>query len=275
MTDTIEAEQVNSNTSFKPFQLGRIISRTFSAIKHNIKPLLLAIILIWAFQFLVSLILLLPLSLAGDNQNVATGGIILMSVIRIILALFFLMLISAFADILAYSKFTNNPVGFKMALKRAAKASFPLLLICAIYFIAMQIGTLLLIIPGIIIALGWAIIGPVYLHEDTPLFGTFGRAWHLSSGYKLWIWLAKIVMSLIFLAILMIPIILYFSIAAAASGSGGSKAIISFGAILSQIFLSISTYGFYILYASFTAALYTELVELKEGSILNKNTVFD
>lgn len=275
MTDTIEAEQVNSNTSFKPFQLGRIISRTFSAIKHNIKPLLLAIILIWAFQFLVSLILLLPLSLAGDNQNVATGGIILMSVISIISALFFLMLISAFADILAYSKFTNNPVGFKVALKRAAKASLPLLLICAIYFIAVQVGTLLIIIPGIIITLGWAVIGPVYLHEDTPLFGTFGRAWHLSSGYKLWIWLAKIVMSFISLAILIIPIILYFSIAAAASGSGGSKAIISFGAILSQIFLSISTYGFFILYASFTAALYTELIELKEGSILNKNTVFD
>jgi len=275
MTDTIEAEQVNSNTSIKQFQLGRIIRRTFSAIKHNIKPLLLAIILIWAFRFLVSLIFLLPLSLAGDNQNIAAGGIILISVISIISALFFLMLISAFADILAYSKFTNNPVGFKVALKRAAKASLPLLLICAIYFIAMQIGSLLLIIPGIIIALGWAVIGPVYLHEDTPLFGTFGRAWQLSSGYKLWIWLAKIVMSLIFLAILMIPIILYISTQSSIGGSGGSKAVISFGVILSQIFFSISTYGFFILYASFTSALYTELVELKEGSILNRNTVFD
>ena len=134
----------------------------------------------------------------------------------------------------------------------------------------------LLIIPGVIISVGWIVLGPAYLHEETSLFGSFGRSWQLTSGYKWWVWLTTIVMGLIVAVIFSIGSVLISSLSL--GQIFGSDLSVGFSAtsFLGGVLFSLLIYLTLALYASFTTALYTELRELKEGPLAEEmSAVFD
>jgi len=177
------------------------------------------------------------------------------------------MYICVFTDHFAFAQFTNRTVAFRYVFLRSLKLTIPILFIVILYFISSYIGMIFLIVPGVIISVGWAIIGPAYLHEDTSLFGSFGRSWQLTRGYKWWEWLATIVMGIILTVIFTVIVLL--STATMVQGLSDVETIPTFtiGTFLLGLLFSIFMYLAIALYASFTTALYTELRELKEGPL--------
>jgi len=167
---------------------------------------------------------------------------------------------------LSYTKFIGRTLTFTVALKKAVQASLPLTLICIIYFLVVQIGGIL-IVPGIIAALGWAVAGPIYLHENTTLFGSFGRSWELTHGYKLMIWVTKIIIALILAVTIFGLILLASAIATLFPGVTSSSNIGVVQGLFQSLLFSVLIYGFFSFYAAYTSALYTELIELKEGAL--------
>lgn len=138
------------------------------------------------------------------------------------------------------------------------------------------------IVPGVIISVGWAVIGPAYLHEDTSLFGSFGRSWSLTRGYKWWVWLATIIMGIIWTLIFLVMIGVSAAIASPVvpePGFADPTSVASGYSIanfLTGILFSVALYLALALYASFTTALYTELRELQEGPLGEEmSAIFD
>lgn len=260
--------------------MGRVLNRSFMGVFKNIKPLLLAIVIV----ILISTIVSSPVYLLDMSDPVAlTQSPIYWAVTftSSIMAFFSFMFFCVFTDHLAFAQFTNRSAGFRYVFLRSLKLTIPVLFIVFLYFISSYIGMIFLIVPGVIISVGWAVVGPAYLHEDTSLFGSFGRSWSLTSGYKWWVWLATIIMGVI--ATLLFSVIVGVAVAFSIPGLSETdlsdpsySAGFTIGIFLAGILMNFLLYLALALYASFTTALYTELRELKEGPLAEEmSAIFD
>jgi len=73
---------------------------------------------------------------------------------------------------------------FGSCLSTALKVILPLIGLSIVSTFGVMLGFVLLVVPGIILALGWAIAVPVRVVERKGVFGSLGRSWELTSGYK-------------------------------------------------------------------------------------------
>lgn len=62
---------------------------------------------------------------------------------------------------------------------------WPLLGLYLLTGLAVGLGFLLLIVPGVILALAWSVVGPVLIEENRPVMETFGRSAELTRGTRL------------------------------------------------------------------------------------------
>lgn len=270
MSDTINYQGIKPS-----FDMGRVMNRSFSGLFKNIKPIMLVILV----SLVVSSIISAPVYfLDSTNPNALLQSPIYWTVTAIssVFGFLFFMFICIFTDHLAFAHFTNRPADFRSVTLRSLKLTIPVFFIVFLYFIASYIGMIFLIVPGVIISVGWAIIGPSYLHEDTSLFGSFGRSWELTRGYKWWVWLATIVMGIIMTVVFVVAaVVLSLTAYSGFSGTDVSSAF-TVGAFLMGLLFSLLMYLSFALYASFITALYTELRELKEGPLGERmSAVFD
>jgi len=270
MTDTINYQGIKPG-----FDMGRVMNRSFSGLIKNIKPIMLIILL----SLVVSSIITAPIYfLDSTDPNALLQNPIywIVTVISSVFGFLFFMFICIFTDHYAFAHFTDRPVDFRYVTLRSLKLTLPVLFIVFLYFIASYIGMIFLIVPGVIISVGWAIIGPSYLHEDTSLLGSFGRSWQLTRGYKWWVWLATIVMGLIMTVVFGVAVILLSLTAYSGITDTDISSAFTVGAFFIGLLISLFIYLALALYASFTTALYTELRELKEGPLGEKmSAVFD
>ena len=260
--------------------MGRVLSRAFAGVFKNIKPIFLAILIVIVIGTIVSS----PIYLFDMSDPVViTQSPIYWTVTIASSVMWFLsmMFVCVFTDHLAFAQFTNRSTGFRYVFLRSLKLTVPVTLIIALYFIVSYIGMIFLIVPGVIVSVGWAIIGPAYLHKDTSLLGSFGRSWFLTRGYKWWVWLATIIMGII--VTLLFSVIMGVSIAISFPGlneaslsDGGFNQGFTLVTFLTGFVSNLFIYLAIALYASFTTALYAEVRELKEGPLGEEmSAIFD
>lgn len=191
--------------SAKPgFDFGRVLSRTFESIRDNWLPFSLAsLVIIGLPYFLINLI---P-AYAGLYENgmfsgndlpdnfvgvmiafAALGGIV------VILSSFVLQASVIHA---AVKGFQGHRTSFSESLVVAFKHLLPIIGFALLGGLAMMLGFLLFIVPGIILMLMWYVAIPVMVVEKTGVMGAFERSAELTSGYKWWILLAVIVLAII------------------------------------------------------------------------------
>jgi len=270
LSDTINYQGVKPS-----FDMGRVMNRSFTGLFKNIKYILGAIFLV----FLISTLISLPMYFISPDalsSTAVSSGYAALSIASLIVFVFFMMFMSVFTDHLAFATFTNRQSNFKTVFLRSLKLAFPVLFVVILYFIASYIGMIFLIVPGVIMSIGWCVLGPAYLHEDTPLLGSFGRSWQLTSGYKWWVWLATIIMGIIVTVIFSVAAVLISAMSLGQVSGTDMSVGFSTTSFLGGLFFSILVYLTIALYASFTAAVYTELRELKEGPLGEEmSAVFD
>lgn len=232
--------------------IGRVMNNTFGVIKRN--PLI--------FLGLSFLIVALPQALIQLATGVsATGGdaaavlemfsspsVIAASAGGWLLLVILSVLLQATFIIATVKDLNGQQVSLGECLGQAIGKILPLIGLGLLMTIGIMFGMILLVIPGLILALMWIVASPVMMAEDKGVIDSLKRSAELTKGSKRWIALLFIVYLVIAMVIglLMIP----FAFA-------GTTAVALAGLVINTLTGAIQGTGI--------AAVYVDLRIVKEG----------
>ncbi|ATW03043.1 hypothetical protein [Sphingorhabdus sp. YGSMI21] len=232
--------------------IGRVLNNTFGVIMRN--PLI--------FLGLSFLIVALPQALVQLATGAATassdpdammamfsspsmiaasaGGWLLVMILSILLQATFI--IATVKDL------NGQPVSLADCIAQAIGKFLPLIGLGIVMTLGIMAGMILLIIPGLILALMWIVASPVMMAEDKGIIDSLKRSAELTKGSKRWIvllFVVYIILSMI-LGMLMIPFVF-----------AGPIAIMLVGLVINTLTGAIQGTGI--------AAIYVDLRIVKEG----------
>lgn len=260
----------DTGATSRPFEIGRVISRTFGAMGRNLVPfLLLAAILgglpnflfTWA-QLQITGADLSATPVAPQVWALWIGGMVV--VVAASLVLQGAIVHATLAD------FNGRRADLGEALGAGLRHGFPLLLLGVLTGLGLMVGFVLLIVPAIILAVVWSVAVPAKIAEGAGALQALSRSRDLTRGrrwpifglfliYVVLMWILQVVVMGIGLAV--------------ASALGGPLDVTSDGGagfvgvfqkstlITSPISVALSA----LISASGMAALYQELRASREG----------
>lgn len=250
------------------FDMGRVINRTFGAIKNNFLNFFLASMIIMGIPTI--LINLWPVFIGsegildGDTINSSyMAGIMIAGILSLLIVIIGGVILQGVLIFGAIEDFNHRKASFGECMAIAMKYFFPLLGLGILIIIGIMFGYLLLIVPGVILTLGWSIAAPVLIVEKKGITESISRSWELTNGYKGWIFLLMIIYIVISAVIGGI-----FGVLIGVAGDptmilleGGSPTFFAINAVFSGISQAITT----MISATGVAAIYYEIRQIKEG----------
>jgi hypothetical protein len=197
--------------SAEDFRIGRVVSRLFEALLANAVPFLALTALLTIPSLLLSLYTItnvtqtMGITAAGAIAPGAVGRFVEMSGLAGLVYLVFTFLLQAALTYGTVSWLNGEKPGFGQSLSVAVKNFLPLVAIAILTGLGVMLGTILLFVPGIILAMMWSVTVPVRVIEGTGISESFGRSRALTKGYRGRIFL-------LFLAYFVVAIILGFAV---------------------------------------------------------------
>ena len=236
----------------KHLDIGRVLNNTFGVIIRN--PLIflgLSFLIVALPQALIQLATGMPV--ANDDaaammtmfsspslMAASAGGWLLFVILSVLLQATFI--IATIKDL------NGQKVSLGECLGQAIGKLLPLIGLGILMTLGIALGMMLLIIPGVILALMWIVASPVMMAEDRGIIDSLKRSAELTKGSKRWIvllFVVYIVLTMI-LGLFMLP----FAFA-------GTTAIVLVGLIINTLSGAIQGTGI--------AAVYVDLRIVKEG----------
>ncbi len=239
------------------FEIGRVFNTTFGVITRNIG---LCIGLSLLFSGLPSLLIRLwsqpqigamlhhdPGSRADPGAALSNSYIgVVAGVVSFICAL---LLQAAFVRA-TIEDLNGKRVSFGDCVQIAIRFLLPTLAIGILVTIGLTIGFMLLIVPGVILALGWSMSVPVLIQERLGVFGSMSRSWALTKGSR-WSLFG------LFLILFIIAMIIQW---------GMLLILVLFGGIIAEIGAALVQTVVSMVLSIAAAASYVELRQVKEGT---------
>jgi hypothetical protein len=237
------------------FDLGRVLKRTFASISQN-----------W-LVFLVSSVVLIGIpsviSGFGRGENIfmassptATTAIVVGFVLSVVGA-FVLQGIVVFT---AINGFNGKPVDLGGALGAGLRFFFPLFGLGILMGLALILGYMLLIVPGVILSIMWIVAPPVVVAEKRGIMESFQRSRDLTRGSR---WMIFAISLVYFLVAMVLGLAIGGLGAAASGGLGATAGALSIGGLVFTPIVNVITS---ILSSAGVAAIYYELRTVKEGA---------
>ncbi|MBA4000427.1 hypothetical protein [Brevundimonas sp.] len=237
------------------FDLGRVISRTFASIRDN-----------WLLLLVASLVLVgLPSTLAAVGQTLVwsqestTAGFLFVTLGTLLYFIGFYML-QGTAVKAVVNGFNGKKTDLGVALDVGVRMFFPLLGLGILAGLGMALGFILLIVPGVILAVLWSVAAPAIVIEKRGVFDSFQRSRDLTRGYR-WNVFGLLVIYILLAWILEAAIgAVSFATGGAFAGGDGPNLWINIlgGPVVNVLSAVIATAG--------VASLYYELRTVKEGA---------
>jgi len=91
-------------------------------------------------------------------------------------------------------------------IRTATRKFWPLLGLALLLTLGVVVGTILLIVPGVILAMAWSVSFPALVLEDRGVFAAFKRSADLTRGKR---WSIFLLFFLVFLIIVIIELVLF------------------------------------------------------------------
>lgn len=155
------------------------------------------------------------------------------------------------------SDLNGRPARLADCLSVGLRNFLPLLGIGILLFLGVFLGTLLLIVPGVMLGVAWCVAVPAYVVEQTTVLGSFGRSAELTRGNR---WRIFGLFVIYVVAVLILELLLGVFGSVASISRGGGISLVQ--AILVRPLLGVSG----ALIGSVGAAvLYVDLRQLKDG----------
>jgi hypothetical protein len=188
------------------FDIGRVITRAFSVIGSNF----------FSF-FVMAAVLSLPILVftfsaffagaAGVHYAppqpgpAAIGAIFAAAIIGFLIYLVFSSVLQAGITHGTIVTLNGGRASLASCFATGLRHALPLTAIIVLAFLGIMAGAILLIVPGIILALGWSVITPVRVAEHRGILNTLGRSLELTRGHRGAIFLVDIIVTVISLAL--------------------------------------------------------------------------
>jgi len=268
------------NPNRKPaFEVGRVVSSTFKAIMAH--PAQFFILTFIGLGLPMGLFSLWPLLLGMDGginmydpnwiEDFEFEGLGGMIAIMVVIWLVMMTITMGAIIHMSVNALNQRRVDLGESFRVGLRHFFPILAIMILYYIGVMIGTLLLIIPGIFVALGWYLCWNVRVIEERSITDSLSRSWTLSKGYKRWLLLMMIIFGVIgavISAIMQVPL-LFLGNPQTAMFEGGSTGFWIANALVSAIAQMVVGA---LTYVGLTAT-YLEIRRVKEG--VNSDSLAD
>lgn len=233
------------------FEIGRVISRTFGLFGAGIGRLTLAVLIVIQllgviFQFRI---------LQGSSIALFENGLVVFALgVPLFLAFIaFYILFSAMVTRGAIHELIGRDVSWQDELSAATRKFLPLIGLAILQGLAIFVGFLFLVIPGIILAVIWCVTQQTLLVENRPVMDTFQRSRDLTRGYR-WHIVGLYVVYVIGAIILGVILGIVQAVMGALAGTIAASVI---AGITQGINASVALLG--------SAALYVELRQAKDG----------
>jgi len=259
------------NPNKKSFDVGRVVSNTFRALRQNPVPFLLLTFIGSGIPMMLFSLWPVLLGVGGGinvydptwAENIEWDGILGGVIIGYIIFMFIAVLMIGALIQMSVQALNEREVSLRDALSTGLKLFFPMLGVLLLYTIGATIGFLLFIIPGIFIMFGWALAMNIRVIEGGTVTGALSRSWTLSKGYKRWILLMMIIFGVLGAVIglvFQIPV-LFFGNSQTAILDGGTTTFWIANAIGTGLAQMVSAA---LSYVGLTAT-YLEIRRVKEG----------
>ena len=160
------------------FDLGRVIQRTFSAIKTNAAVFFGAAVLLVGVPGAIQAYGQTQMVLV---QNASSLAFVSLGFILYLLGLFILqgMIVKA-----AVNGFAGRSTSFGDAFGVGLRQFLPLVGLAIVAGIATAFGYLLLIVPGVLLSIIWSVAAPAVVVEKRGIFESLQRSRDLTRGYR-------------------------------------------------------------------------------------------
>jgi hypothetical protein len=242
------------------FDFGRVASRTFGLIGRNFVPFAVLSLIFSGIPAMIVMFLQPTLVASRDPTTilmVAYGA-------GIISYLAGLVLMAALTRA-SVDDLTGKPVAIGSALTTGVSLILPLLGLGLLMGIAIVLGLILLIIPGVYLALRWAVAAPTMVVERPGVFKSMERSAKLTENHR---WAILGLFVLYFVVVIVLQTIVFLvvpggAMALAGLGDGGVPIVAIAILTIFQVLISmVATVG--------VAAIYFELRQIKEGVDVNE-----
>lgn len=251
------------------FNFGGVIGQTFGLIGRNFVAFtLLALIFVGAPQFGVAYA---QSALAGTGD---ASMVIWVSGLGVLVGMVTMFVLQGAMTRAAIDDLSGAGVKFGAAIADGLRYFFPLFVVALLVSIGTTVGLLLLIIPGIFLAVRWCITAPIVVVERVGPTNSMGRSADLTEGNR-WAVFGLLLLYVVFA----VAVEMVFGLAIAAVYGADPAAeivtldavgltILAGSAVIAALTTLVSTVG--------TAALYFELRRVKEGvGVSELAAVFD
>jgi len=254
------------------FDIGRVLQRLFGVLGRNFVT----------FLVLSLLLVGLPTATVGVLQIIIQGPTLLnpaaldakpnyagFAIIP------FVWLIGAAANAVlqgavihgAVSDLSGRKASFGEALGTGLRNLLPLIAVGLISAICIFFGLLVFIVPGVLLALAWAVTTPALVVERAGVFGAFARSLELTRDCRIYIFALAIIAAVVGFIFSMIASVFSFGggFAIAAAGGGANTAGLMGILVGQQIAAFITQTASAMINSAGIASVYYELRYVKEG----------
>lgn len=254
----------------RQMSIGRVFQRAFSAISLNPVVILTLSLIIGAFPSVIIGYLFVQAGVGSANPlqpgfstSRLMSAVFLSSVINMIIA----ALVQGALTRATVSANEGRRASFGESLSTGLRVILPLIGLSILWAVAVGIGFMLLIVPGIILLMMWAVAVPSLVVERHGVFDAFRRSAELTKGARWKIFGLALVMLVIYWLLSLLVGIVGLSTYSPMNAAGFTIANLVGGLIVGTVFN--------MLWGTIQPSLYVELREWKEGaSLQNLEEVF-
>ncbi|PBC00793.1 hypothetical protein CK220_29490 [Mesorhizobium sp. WSM3860] len=241
------------------FQIGRVFNNTFSVIGRNIGLCVGLALLFSGLPQLVTQLLRLnshpgnPANFAAATTNYKIGLIVGAAVIAILYLAFAFLLQSSVVRV-AIEDLNGKKPTFGDSIATAIRFLLPTVAIGLLVALGVGAASIALLVPGIILGLGWSVAIPVLIQERLGVFGSMSRSRALTKGSRwalLGLFVILVIIGLVIQSISGVAVYLFHGIAAAVVAA----MVQSMGSMVGSVAAAVS---------------YVELRQVKEGTSVDE-----
>lgn len=247
--------------SDRSVSVGRIISRAFAVMGAN--PLLVfgvSLVLGAIPQIFFSAVLGVQNSVVIHGQTAGAVAAQRLFSIVITLVLQSIVIGCLTRNTVAYSEGRKASLGECLGV--AVSRVLPVIAVSILFGLGVVLGMILVIVPGIVLAIMWSVAIPVTVEEDTGIIGAFGRSKALTEGARWKIFGLFLLLILIMIGVGMVAGIA--SIIVLGVNSQAPVAVWSPTAIVLNVLFSTIMSA---IWSVIQTSLFVELREWKDGPV--------
>jgi hypothetical protein len=233
-------------------QIGEVIKTTFAVLGRNFVPFFLLAFVLAGIPAIVLGLMQPP----GDEPE--SVGLAVVSVVGTLITVVAGLVLQGALTYGVVNVLNGRPIGLTECLATGLRNFLPLLGLGLLTAFGVALGFLLLVVPGIMLAVAWSVVVPVLIAERRRVLDTFGRSAALTRGNR-WRIFGLFLLSLLAMVVILAVVGIVGGLAGViesdmADNSPGSI-------VLSTVVSTLSS----LLGATFGAVLYVDLRRLKEG----------